>query len=78
MYRLLATLGAVALGAVAAPAVHASPILPDQVVQTLTDQELAYMKKGGKGWKGWKGKKAKWRGPPPWAPAYGYRRKRGW
>ena len=81
MRHLLAMLAAIAFVLVAAPAVRAAPMSPDGLVQALADQELAYAKQGGKGWgKGWKGgKKAKWRGgPPPWAPAHGLRRKRGW
>jgi hypothetical protein len=80
MRHLFATLGMLAFVAIAAPA-GASPVSPDRLVQDLPDGAHAYVKKGGKGWKGgWKGgKKAKWRGgPPPWAPAHGLRRKRGW
>ena len=74
MRYVLAILGAALFVMVAAPSVRAAPAALDQAVQTLADQELAYMKKGG--WKGWKGKKAKWRrGPPPWAPAWGRRAK---
>src|SRR3954453_9531926 len=57
MRRLLAALGTAALIAVAAPA-HAAPVSIG--VQSLTDHEVAYAKKGGwhgggKGWKhGWK------------------------
>jgi hypothetical protein len=77
MKHLLAALGAIALLAAAAPAVRAAPAGLDGLVQSLADDEVAYAKRGGKGWKG--GKKAKWRGgPPPWAPAHGLRRKRGW
>ena len=76
MRHLLAAMGAAAFVVVAAPAVRASPVLPNQAVQALTDQELAYMKKGGKGWK--HGRKVRRHGPPPWAPAYGLRRKRGY
>jgi hypothetical protein len=48
-------------------------------VQSLAEYEGAYAEKGGwhggsKAWKhGWKR-----RGPPPWAPTWGYRRKRRW
>ncbi|HEX8164614.1 MAG TPA: hypothetical protein VF601_02370 [Beijerinckiaceae bacterium] len=77
MRHLFATLGTLAFVLVAAPAVRAAPVSADSLVQALPDAALAYAKKGGKGWKG--GKKAKWRGgPPPWAPAHGLRRKRGW
>ena len=56
---------------------RAAPLPPESIVQVLAGEELAYVKKGGKGWK--HGKRAKWRhGPPPWAPAHGLRRKRGW
>jgi|1186.fasta_scaffold190769_1 hypothetical protein len=87
MRRLLAALGTAALIAVAAPA-HAAPVSIG--VQSLTDHEVAYAKKGGwhgggKGWKhGWKhgrgwGHHQGWHGgPPPWAPAWGYRRKYGY
>jgi hypothetical protein len=80
MRRLLATFGMFAFALVAAPAARAAPVAPDGLVQVLADQELAYAKKGGKGWgRGWKGgRKGKWGGPPPWAPAHGLRRKRGW
>ena len=75
MKQLFAAVAVVALVAVA-PAGSASPLAPDGLVPSSVD--TAYAKwKGGKGWKG--GKKAKWRGgPPPWAPAHGLRRKRGW
>ena len=77
MKHLLAAVAAVAFVALA-PAAQAAPVAPDGLVQSLAGKDLAYAKwKGGKGWKG--GKKAKWRrGPPPWAPAHGLRRKRGW
>jgi hypothetical protein len=77
MKILLAAVAVTAFVALA-PAAHAAPVAPAGLVQSLADEGLAYAKwKGGKGWKG--GKKAKWRrGPPPWAPAHGLRRKRGW
>jgi hypothetical protein len=77
MNRFIAIAGTIAIVLLAAPAGRASPLSPDTAVEVPADQELAYMKKGGKGWK--HGKKVKWRGgPPPWAPAHGLRRKRGW
>ena len=76
MRHLLTIFGAIIFASMAAPAVHASPVSLDHQIQTLPDEELAYMKKWGRGAKG---KKAKWRnGPPPWAPAHGLRRKRGY
>ena len=83
MRQLLAALGTAALMTVAGPA-HAAPV-PVDAAQSLTDQEVAYAKKGGwhgggKGWKhghAWGHRKGWHRGPPPWAPAHGYRRKYG-
>jgi hypothetical protein len=79
MTYLLAAAGVVAL-IVAGSGARAAPATPEGIAQALANDDLAYAKwKGGKDWKGWKGKKVKWRrGPPPWAPAWGYRRKRGW
>jgi hypothetical protein len=74
--RFYAMLGTVAFVLVTAPTARAVSISPHALVQILPDEGLAYAKKGGKGWKG--GKKARWGGPPPWAPAHGFRRKRGW
>jgi hypothetical protein len=84
MRRLLAALGTAALVMITTSAVQASPVEAD--VQSLTDHEVAYAKKGGwhGGGKGWKhgrawGHHRGWhRGPPPWAPAHGYRRKYGY
>jgi hypothetical protein len=77
MKPLLAAAAVIAFVALT-PAARAAPVAPDGLLPTPAEEDLAYAKwKGGKGWKG--GKKAKWgRGPPPWAPAWGYRRKRGW
>jgi hypothetical protein len=72
--RVIAALGTAALVMTAAPVVRASAL--DSAVQSLAEHGVAYAKKGGwhgggKQWKhGWKR-----RGPPPWAPAWGYRRK---
>ncbi len=80
MHRIIATVGTIAFAVASTPATpagRAAPLPPDGIVQVLADEELAYVKKGGKGWK--HGKRAKWRhGPPPWAPAHGLQRKRGW
>jgi hypothetical protein len=88
MRYALAALGTAALIMFTVPAVHASPV--DAAVQSLADGQVAYAKKGGwhgggKGWKhGWRGggrwgHHRGWRGgPPPWAPAWGWRRKHGW
>ena len=77
MHRIIATIGTIAFALASTPAARAAPLPPEGIVQALSGEELAYVKKGGKGWK--HGKRAKWRhGPPPWAPAHGLRRKRGW
>ena len=77
MHRIIATVGTIAFAVVSTPAARAAPLPPEGIVQVLAGEELAYVKKGGKGWK--HAKRAKWRhGPPPWAPAHGLRRKRGW
>ena len=77
MRRFLAVLGTAALVMVTGPAVHATPVSVDGAVQSLTDSQTAYAKKGG--WKhgghGWGHHRG---GPPPWAPAHGWRRKHGW
>ena len=83
MRHVLAALGTAALVMIAAPVVQAYPA--DAAVQSLADHEVAYAKKGGwhDGGKGWKhsrggGHHRGWhRGPPPWAPAWGWRRKHG-
>lgn len=85
MRRLFVSLATVAFVLVAAPALRAAPAPAplEGLAQSLPDEAVAYAKKGwkgGKGWKmkGWKGKKMRRHGPPPWAPAHGLRRKRGW
>ena len=82
MRNLFAALGAAALLTFSAPAVQAASSPVPDAVQSLPEDVVAYAKKGGwkGGWKGGKGWKKGWkrRGPPPWAPAWGYRRKRGW
>lgn len=70
MRRPLVVFGLLALVSVAPCAAQATPALPDGVVQSIADNSLAYAK-----YKGWKGKAVKRRGPPPWAPAHGRRRK---
>ena len=82
MSRFLVSLGTATLVLLTAPSVQAAPVSIRAAVQSLTDHEIAYAKKGG--WKGeWKhgrgwGHHRSWRwGPPPWAPAWGWRRKHG-
>ena len=85
MRRLLAALGTAALITIAVPA-HAASVSIAADVQSLTEHEVAYAKKGGwhgggKGWKhgrGWGHHRGWHRGPPPWAPAWGWRRKHGY
>ena len=72
MHRLLATLALFVLAIVAAPAARAVPLPLDGVAEALPDSEVSYAKNKGR-----KGKAMKGRGPPSWAPAHGYRRKRG-
>ena len=86
--RVLLATAAVLVGIASAPAYAASTSL-EALAHSLPDEAIAFTKKGGKGWghhKGWKHRKA-WKhagrghyygGPPPWAPAWGLRRKRGW
>lgn len=86
MRTLLAVLAAAALLTLGAPALQAASSPLPGAVQSLSDDAVAYAKKGG--WKGgWKGfkrghayghRKFRRRGPPPWAPAHGLRRKRGY
>src|SRR5215203_5311753 len=84
MRSALAVLGTAALIIFTVPAVHASPV--DAAVQSVADGQVAYAKKGGwhgggKGWKhgkgghGWGHHRGWRRGPPPWAPAWGWRRR---
>ncbi len=72
MFRTSVAAGVLGMAVVmvAAPSTYAAPI--DTAVQSLTDEEIAYVKKGGKGGK----HGMKRRGPPSWAPAYGRRYKR--
>ena len=74
MFRTSVAAGVLGM-AVAAFSVAASPTYAaaiDIAVQSLTDEQIAYVKKGGRG--GMHGMKR--RGPPSWAPAYGRRYKR--
>ena len=59
MRHVLAALGTATLVIIAAPAVQASPV--DTAVQSLTDQEVAYAKKGG------------WMGGRAWVHCRGWR-----
>ena len=84
MRHIIAAAALLALSGVPVPGARAAEVPVDQLVRSLTDQQTAFVKKGGwKGGKGWKHGRA-WghhrvrRGPPPWAPAYGYRRKHRW
>jgi hypothetical protein len=70
MRHILAAVATIAVVTIAAPPTYAAPI--DIAVQSLSDQEIAYVKRGGKGGK----HGLKRRGPPSWAPAYGRRYKR--
>ena len=63
MHRIIATVGTIAFAVVSTPAARAAPLPPEGIVQALSGEELAYVK---------------WRHGPPWAPAHGLRRKRGW
>ena len=72
MHRLLATIALFALAIVAAPAAQAAPLSLDGVAKAFPDSQVSYAKN-----KGWKGKTMRGRGPPPWARARGYHRKRG-
>ena len=51
MRNLVTALAAFGLVALTAPAVSATPSLNAQV-ETLHDNQIAFVKKGGKGWKG--------------------------
>jgi hypothetical protein len=74
MHCSFAILGLAAAAVIALPSGgNARPDVDPFIAQAVQDTELTYAK-----WKGWKGKKVKYGGPPPWAPAHGYRRKRGW
>ena len=76
MRQVIAALGTAALIVTLAPAIQANPLGP--AVRSLTDDEVVYTRKGG-----WHGGRKPWkhawkrRGPPPWAPAWGLRHKRG-
>src|SRR5215217_2674586 len=51
MSRFLVSLGTATLVLLTAPSVQAAPVSIRAAVQSLTDHEIAYAKKGG--WKGW-------------------------
>ena len=55
-----------------APAARAAPLRLDGVAKAFPDNQVSYAKNKGR-----KGKAMRGRGPPSWAPAHGYRRKRG-
>ena len=82
--RLLLAVAVVAVGLASSPA-HATPTSLEAIAHSLPEIATAFVKKGGKGWghhKGWKHQKAwkhrgRYGGPPPWAPAWGLRAKRG-
>ena len=81
MRHVIAVCATLAVAGLAAPAARAGEAPLGTLVQSLDENQIAFVKKGG--WKGGKHGRA-WghhrvrRGPPPWAPAHGYRRKRGW
>jgi len=84
MRYVLIVCAALAVTGVVAPAARAGEAPLGTLVQSLDEAQIAFVKKGGwKGGKGWKHGRA-WghyrarRGPPRWAPAHGYHRKRGW
>ena len=54
---------------VAPPAARATADSPDHI-RSIADSSSTYAK-----YKGWQAKAVKRRGPPPWAPAHGLRRK---
>ena len=71
MRQLVAIAGLLAIAA--APfAARAAPVSPDGITQAIAGTQLAYAK-----YKSVKVRTGKVRrhGPPPWAPAHGYRRK---
>ena len=74
MRHVLAALGTAGLVLMATPAVRASTG-PRPAILSLGDQQVAFAKGGwhggGKGWR----HGLKRRGPPPWAPAWGRRRR---
>jgi hypothetical protein len=70
MRRSMIVFALLAGAVVAAPAARATGNLPDRIVQSLPDSSLAYSR-----YKRVKVKAVKRRGPPPWAPAHGLRRK---
>ena len=86
MRLLLAALGTAALAVITSPPSQATP--QDWLVQSLSQDQTSFAKGGhGQGWKGAKHTRGwgqrggrHWRrgGPPPWAPAHGWRRKHRW
>jgi hypothetical protein len=88
MRHLLAAIGIAAFVILAAPTAQATAVSLDAVAQSLPEDQIAFTK-GGHGKGGWKGGKhgrayghhrgRHYRGgPPPWAPAHGWRRKHRW
>ena len=89
MRHLLAAIGTAAFVILAAPTAQATAVSLDAVAQSLPEDQIAFTK-GGHGKGGWKGVKhcghgwghkrgRHYRGgPPPWAPAHGWRRKHRW
>jgi hypothetical protein len=75
MRPLLATCALLAL-VIATPTARAAAPGLHAIAQTLSPTNVSYAK--NKSVKGWKAKNVKRGGPPPWAPAHGLRRKRGW
>jgi hypothetical protein len=65
---------ALAAMSTSSPTARAATLPRDGIVQSIpAATQLAHTK-----YKAWKVKKVKRGGPPPWAPAHGLRRKRGW
>jgi hypothetical protein len=86
MRYVIAVCAPLALAGFAAPPAHAATaptVEPLSALMQISDDQTTYVKSGWKGGKGWNRGRA-WghyrarRGPPPWAPAYGYRRKHRW
>ncbi len=84
MHHIVAAATLLALSGFAVPDARAAETSLDRLVQSLPDEDTVYVKKGGwQSGKGWKHGRA-WGhhrvrgGPPPWAPAHGYRRKHRW
>ena len=85
MRHLLAAVATATFMVFANPAAQAASALSD-FTGSISEDQIAFTK-GGKGWKGgkhgggWGDKGGRhWRGggPPPWAPAHGWRRKHRW